>query len=266
MIMKILFVGDIIGRPGRNTVAKLLPGILAEHSPDLVLANAENLTHGSGFSPKHIEEMRALGIDAFTTGNHVWDRQDGVDELDKKSFPVIRPANFVDDRLPGRGHDVFECKDGREILVINLMGEVFLKSEVNSPFRAADRILEKYKGYDLAGIFVDFHAETTSEKYALGYYLDGRVSAVVGTHTHVATKDARILPQGTAYISDVGMAGPYDSIIGVKKDLIIKRFLDDEKVPFTPESEGEMVLNAVLVELDDQNGKALNITHVSKFL
>ncbi|MBI4235647.1 TIGR00282 family metallophosphoesterase [Candidatus Peregrinibacteria bacterium] len=263
--MKILFIGDIYGRPGREIVRKILPEVLSEHRPDLVLANAENLTHGNGFSAKHIEEMIGLGIDAFTTGNHVWDNKDGVSYLGDPAFPVLRPANFAGENLPGRGYGLFEGKNGGRILVINLQGGIFMKMAVKSPFLVADAILQQFDGEDIAGIFVDFHAETTSEKYALGCYLDGRVSAFVGTHTHVATCDLRILDKGTAFMSDVGMTGPYDSVIGVQKELVIKKFLTGEKVPFHPETEGKMIFNSVLIELDPKNKKALNVTHVTKF-
>lgn len=262
--MKILFIGDIYGRPGRDIVRKILPEILAEHSPDLVLANAENLTHGNGFSAKHIEEMRECGIDAFTTGNHVWDNKDGVNALNDPDFPVIRPANFTDSALPGRGYMICETASGLKVLVINLLGEIFMKMAVKSPFLVVDEILNELKGEDFAGIFVDFHTETTSEKYALGYHLDGRASAVIGTHTHVATCDARIFDEGTAFMSDVGMTGPYDSVIGVQKELVVQRFLTGEKVPFQPEDKGQMIFNAVLTQLDPVSKKALNITHVTK--
>lgn len=262
--MKILFIGDIFGRPGREIVKKVLPGVLPEHSPDLVLANVENLTHGNGFSVKNIEEMRACGIDAFTSGNHAWDNKDGVSALNDPDFPVIRPANFADAALPGRGYMICEAGNGLRVLVINLLGEIFMKMAVKSPFMGVDEILDEFKDENFAGIFVDFHTETTSEKYALGYYLDGRVSALIGTHTHVATCDARILPSGTAFMSDVGMTGPYDSVIGVQKELVIERFLTGEKVPLEPENKGQMIFNAVLVQLDPVSKKALNITHVTK--
>ncbi len=265
--MKILFVSDIFGRPGRETVKEILPKIKEKHGPDLVIANAENLAHGNGFSPEHINEMSRAGVDFFTSGNHVWGNLDGVNRLDDKDFPVIRPANFpIDMHIPGRGSQVIKDKQGRKLLVINLMGRVFMKPVLDCPFRAADRIIKEHQDEDLAGIFVDFHAETTSEKYALSFYLDGKVSAIVGTHTHVPTKDARILTGGTAAITDVGMTGSVDSIIGVKRELIINHFLSNMPAKHEPEENGEMVFNAVLVELDDGKNKALNITHIQEFL
>lgn len=265
--MKILFVSDIFGRPGRETVKAILPGLREKYAPDLVIANAENLAHGNGFSPEHINEMSRAGIDFFTSGNHVWGQIDGVKRLDDADFPVIRPANFpLGVGVPGRGSAIIEDAKGRKVLIINLMGRVFLKPDLDCPFKAADRILAEYEGEDLAGIFVDFHAETTSEKYALSFYLDGRVSAIVGTHTHVPTKDARILKNGTAAITDVGITGSVDSVIGVKKELILKHFLTGMPVKHEPEDQGEMVFNAVLIELDEGKNKALNIIHIQEFL
>lgn len=264
--MKILFVSDIFGRPGRETVKEILPRLKEEHAPDLVIANAENLAHGNGFSPEQIAEMRKAGVDFFTSGNHVWGNLDGVKKLEDPNFPVLRPANFPQgEEVPGRGSAVIQDGQGRKLLVINLMGRVFMKPDLDCPFKAADRILEEHKDEELAGIFVDFHAETTAEKYALSFHLDGRISAIVGTHTHVPTKDARILKGGTAAITDVGFTGPVDSVIGVKKELIVKHFLTAMPVKHEPEDKGEMVLNAVLIELDAESKKALNIVHIQEF-
>ncbi len=264
-MMKILFIGDIFGQGGRETVAKLLPSIIEEQKPDFVLANAENLTHGNGFTASHINEMQAAGIDFFTSGNHAWGQADGVQMLSNPDFPVIRPANFPDASTPGRGYAVVN-KNGKKLLIVNLMGRVFMKLDLDCPFRMMDRILENFQDEELDGIFLDFHAEASSEKYALGFYLDGRISCMVGTHTHVQTHDARILPNGTAYITDVGMSGPYDSVIGIKKETIIERFLKQTPVKHEPEMEGQMILCGIVTELDSNNKKALTINYVKKTL
>lgn len=233
--------------------------------PDLILANAENLNHGNGFNFSGIKEMQGCGIDFFTSGNHVWDNPDGVSHLNEADFPVLRPANFPDPETPGRGHQIIEDKNGNRILLINLLGRVFMGKNYDCPFRTLDKILEENKDENLSAIFVDFHAETTSEKQAFGFYADGRVSCVVGTHTHVATMDAHVLQNGTAYISDVGMTGPYDSVIGAKKELIIKAFLTQLAAKIEPETEGKMVLCGVIVEIDGKTKKGLNIGHVQEF-
>ena len=265
--MKILFIGDIFGRPGRETVQKLLPDLITEYSPDLVLANAENLSHGSGFSRKTIAEMRDAGVDFFTTGNHVWDNSDGVEHLSNSDFPVIRPANFPDeDVTPGKGFKIIEARNGEKVLVINLLGKVFMKKDLACPFRTMDRILEETKDEDVSAIFLDFHAETTAEKYALAYHLDGHISAMVGTHTHIQTNDARVVEKGTGYISDTGMTGPYDSVIGVQKELVLKRFLTQLPVRFEPETSGQMVLSAFFVEVDPKTQKALRAENIKKII
>ncbi len=264
--MKILFIGDIFGRPGRDLVKKLLPSIREKYAPDLILANAENLNHGNGFNFSGIQKMRGAGIDFFTSGNHVWDNSDGVSHLNEVDFPVLRPANFPDPDTPGRGYQIIEDKTGNKILLINLLGRVFMGKNFECPFRTADRILEENKNENLSAVFVDFHAETTSEKQAFGFYLDGRVSAVVGTHTHVATLDARVLENDTAYITDVGMTGSFDSVIGAKKELIIKSFLTQLSAKIEPETNGKMVFSAVLVEVDGKTKKGLNIGHIQEFI
>ena len=264
--MKILFIGDLFGSAGRDAVEKLLPEVRKEYSPDLILANAENLSHGHGFAPEHIKKMESCGIRLFTAGNHAWGNKAGMMELDNPNFPVIRPANYPDANTPGRGWEIIEDGLMNRVLVVNLMGRAFMRQDLDCPFRAMDRILQETAHENLAGIILDFHAEVTSEKYALGYYLDGRVSAVIGTHTHVPTADARIFENGTAYITDAGMTGSYDSVIGVKKNLIINRFLTQMPIKHTPETEGQKVFSAVLVELDEKTKKALNVQHIQKFI
>lgn len=262
--MQILFIGDIVAEPGRKTVKKILPEVLKKYKPDLVIANGENITHGDGFSPEHIEEMRKLGINFFTTGNHVWSHKDGVGKLSDPNFPIIRPANYPSKYTPGRGYAIIEDKLKRKILVINLLGLVFMGRNLDSPFKMADTILNETSRENLSGIIIDFHAEATSEKYALGFYLDGKVSAIIGTHTHVQTADERIFENGTAYISDVGMVGAYDSVIGVKKDLMVNHFFTQLPVKHEPEDKGKMVFGALFIELDEKSKKALNVERILK--
>lgn len=264
--MKLLFIGDIFGRPGRDTVRKVLPEVIDEFAPDIVIANAENLAHGNGITPESINEMRSAGVDFFTSGNHIWGNQAGVLKLEDPTFPVIRPANYPSANTPGEGYKIVEDGKGHRILVINLMGEVFMKQHIDSPFKTIDEILEETAKENVDAIIVDFHAETTAEKYAFGFYVDGRVSAVLGTHTHVSTTDARIFENGTAYISDVGMVGSYDSVIGVNKEVIIKKFLTQMPAKHTPETEGTMIFNAVILELDEETKKALDIKHIKKLI
>lgn len=264
--MKILFIGDIVARPGRETLAKVLPKVKKKYKPDFVIANAENASHGNGFSPSAIMEMQDAGVDFFTTGDHAWDNKSGASKLDDKDFPVIRPANYPLEDIPGRGWQVAEDHAGHKILVINLMGRVFIKKHFDCPFRALDRILRENAHKKLSAIFVDFHAEATSEKYALGFYADGKVTAVIGTHTHVPTADFRILDGGTAFMADAGMTGSLDSVIGVKKDLMVPSFITQLPVKHEPETKGKMVFNGVLIELDGKTKKALNVLHIQEII
>jgi hypothetical protein len=263
--VKILFIGDVFAEAGRKTVEKFLPSVIKEHSPNLVIANAENLTHGTGFAPEHIEEMQRLGVNFFTAGNHVWSNRKGVMEMGNPSFPLIRPANYPDKTVPGRGYAVIEDSMMNKVLVVNLMGRAFIKPHLDCPFREIDKILMETKHEHLSAIVVDFHAEATSEKYAMAHYLDGRVSLLVGTHTHVPTADACILDEGTAFMSDAGMTGSFDSVIGIKNDLMLHHFLTQMPPSYEPETVGKMSFNAVLVELDEKTKKALNIKHIQKF-
>jgi len=254
--LNILFIGDIFGRPGRTIVKERLPELVNKYSINLVIANSENAAAGFGITPQLAEELFELGIDVMTTGNHVWDKREIIEYFQMAdSNPhsparrVLRPANFSAG-LPGWG--LYEGqKNGTPYAVINLQGRVFM-GQSDDPFRFADRILEKVKA---KVIFVDFHAEATSEKNAFGWYLDGRVTAVVGTHTHIPTADETVLPGGTAYITDVGMTGPYESVIGVKKELVIDKFLSGMPARFEPAS-GDVRLCAVVVECDNNSGRA----------
>ncbi len=251
--MKILFFGDIVGKIGRQALTKELPGLKDKYKPDLVLANAENLAHGTGLTRSTVAEMQEAGVDYFTSGNHVFDKPVAEEFLDEADCPVIRPANYPDG-TSGKGYKVIN-----NLLLVNLMGRVFIDEEFSDPFDKLDEILKEHP--EINNVFVDFHAEATSEKQALGWYSDGRVSAVIGTHTHVQTNDDRILTQGTGFISDAGMVGSWDSVIGIKKESSIKYC--KEGGPFKvdiPES-GEKVVNGVFVEIGE-DGKAVKLEKI----
>ncbi|MFA6918201.1 MAG: TIGR00282 family metallophosphoesterase [Candidatus Gracilibacteria bacterium] len=262
--MKILFIGDIVAKPGRETVKKVLPEVIKKHKPDFIIANAENLSHGNGFTHETISEMRKAGIDFFTSGDHAWGNRMDLMEDASSEFPVIRPANFPPD-VPGTGYFAIKDKAGHKILIINLIGRVFMKKSYDCPFRTIDKILKQTAKEKFDAIFVDMHAEATSEKYALGFYLDGRVSAVIGTHTHVPTADARILYNGLAFMSDIGMTGSLDSVIGVKKDLIITSFLTQMPVKHEPETAGKMVFNGCLIEVSSRE-KSTKVEHIQQII
>lgn len=256
--MKILYFGDIVGKVGRHGVAKVLPELKEQYQPDFVIANAENIAHGTGITPKTITELQEAGIDFFTSGNHVFDKPVGYELLDEFNPVVIRPENFPASK-PGRGIREFEI-NGEKLLVVNLQGQVFMKDEVENPFLKANRIFldNAPKNYD--AIFVDFHAEASSEKVAMGWHLDGRASIVVGSHTHIPTADARILPDGTAHITDVGMNGSRESIIGVETKSVLDRFLEKEgKRKFEYAETGSCDINAVLVDIKDRKAKSIEL-------
>lgn len=247
--MKILFIGDIFGSPGRRIVADHLQDIIKAQGIDLAIANAENSAGGFGITPTIAEDLFKLGIDVLTTGNHIWDKREIYDYLDRTPR-LLRPANYPPD-TPGRGVVVH-----KNCAVINLQGRVYMPN-IDCPFREADRILEELDS-SVKVRFVDFHAEVTSEKISLGWHLDGRVSAVIGTHTHVPTADTRVLAGGTAYQTDAGMTGPYDSVIGVEKEMIIKRFID--AMPVRMEAAKKNVeLHSVIIDVDETTGKARSI-------
>lgn len=262
--MKILFIGDIYGRPGRNAVTKILPSLKEEHGIDLVIANAENMRHGKGVNKSNITEMQEAGVDFFTSGNHIFKDPSIIEHLDDPKFPLLRPANYPKE-VPGDGYRTIETHDGKKVLVINLMGRVFMPGDLDCPFREVDGILKAHEGHDLDAIFVDFHAEATSEKVAFGHYLDGRVSAVVGTHSHVPTADQRILNGGTAYQSDVGMTGPLDSVIGAEKELVIDHFLTQMPLKIEPAS-GPSVFNALKIEIDGPDGHAKAVEPIQQIV
>ena len=240
--VNILFVGDVFGQPGRDALLEWLPGFREERSVDFVIANGENVANGAGITSKLAKRLLGGGVDVLTTGNHVW-RQREVYSLLATDDRIVRPANYPEG-APGRGLTVRPAADGSEVAVINLAGQLFLGTGV-SPFRIVDRLVEEAAGL-AETIVVDLHAEATSEKVAMGHYLDGRVTAVLGTHTHVQTSDARVLRGGTAYMTDVGMTGPLDSVIGVRTDIILKRFLTELPQQFEP-GDAPVRLNAALI-------------------
>jgi metallophosphoesterase (TIGR00282 family) len=247
--MNILFIGDIFGAPGRRIVADHLQDIIKAQSIDLAIANGENSAGGFGITPSIAEDLFKLGLDAITTGNHIWDKREIYDYLDRTPR-LLRPANYPPDN-PGGGVVVV-----KNCAILNLQGRTYMP-QTDCPFRTADRILAELDPA-IKVRFVDFHAEVTSEKIALGWYLDGRVSAVIGTHTHVPTADTRVLPGGTAYQTDAGMTGPYDSVIGVEKEMIVNKFLT--AMPVRMEAAKHKVeLHSVIIDVDEQTGKARSI-------
>jgi hypothetical protein len=252
--MRVLFIGDIVGSPGRRIVLERLADVAANEGVDLVIANGENAASGFGITPRLVEELLGGGIEVLTGGNHIWDRKEILDFASHEPR-LLRPANFPSGN-PGRGVYCGTSRNGVPYGVLNLQGRVFMAAN-DCPFRAADRELAALPS-SVKVILVDIHAEATSEKQAMGWYLDGRVSAVIGTHTHVATADARVLPQGTAFITDAGMTGPRDSVIGMDKKAILQRFLDGLPARFEV-AEDDIQMNTVLLDLDPATGRALSI-------
>ena len=250
--MRILMIGDVVGRPGRRAVREFLPGLCHDYGIGLVIANGENSAGGIGITSDTAKELFDCGVDVITTGNHVWAKKEIIPYLDGE-LPILRPLNFPPG-VPGRGF--LEVKD---VLIVNLIGRVFI-GEFDCPFRAMDCLLSEINK-DHKIIIVDFHAEATSEKVAMGRYLDGRVSAVLGTHTHIGTADACIFPQGTAYVTDVGMVGPVDSVIGVDAESAIRSFLTGMPHRFFM-GEGTASFDAVLVDVDEATGKAIKIKRI----
>jgi metallophosphoesterase (TIGR00282 family) len=252
--MRILFVGDVIGKPGRKALQRLLPRLVDEKRADYVIVNVENAAGGFGVTPDVLAELAELPIHCYTSGNHVWDKKEVV-ELFQREPRLLRPANYPEGN-PGKGVHVGESAAGVKVATMHLEGQVFMKN-LDSPFRVADRLLtELPKGVKV--VFVDFHAEATSEKQALGIHLDGRVSAVVGTHTHVPTADERLLPGGTAFLTDVGMTGPYEGVIGFKSDRVLQRFLLQTPVSFEV-AKRDVRVAAALIDVDEATGRARGI-------
>lgn len=256
--MRVLLIGDIIGRPGRRYIREKLPYIRKKNSIDFVIANGENSAGGNGITANVAKELFISGIDFLTMGNHIWDNKDVFNFIDRETR-MTRPANYPEG-TPGKGHQLVELRSEFYIGILNISGRTFMQP-LDCPFRTVDReigILEKYTNI----IIVDFHAEATSEKIAMGLYLDGKVSAVVGTHTHVQTADEKILPKGTAYITDLGMTGPINSVLGVKSDTVIKKFITQMPVRFEV-AKGKVQLNGVIIDIDEETGKAVHIERIS---
>lgn len=264
MNIKVLFIADIFGRPGRKTVAKLLPDLCKNKGPfDLIIANGENAAGGMGITPKIANNFLDWGIDVITTGNHVWGQKEIIEYFDEQPR-ILRPANYPPAaEVPGKGFLVTQMENGLSATVINIAGQLFMENYDN-PFHTVTKILEDL-GSETDIIIVDFHAEATAEKITMGWYLDGKVSAVIGTHTHVQTVDERILPEGTAYITDAGMTGPYNSVIGMDIESPIYRF-----ITMMPKSykvaKGGTIFSGVVLEIDASTGKAMSIERIRVFL
>lgn len=260
-LKRVIFIGDIDGQLGRAAVKQLLPSLISQYQPDFIIANAENATHGIGITPRHANELLAMGIDALTLGDHAFDKPEIVTLL-SQSKQIIRPLNYPT-QVPGFGYQVVENSKGDKLLVVNLLGQVFMKYDLDNPYLAIEKPLKEYPNLPT---LVDLHAEATSEKRAMGFYLDGRVTAVVGTHTHVPTADEQVLPNGTAYISDAGMVGPANSILGMDKKNIIDKFVDQRPYLMEP-APGPMVeFGAVVIEYDPDTTKAISIERINQVI
>ena len=257
--VKILYIGDIFGRPGRRIVKESLPEIAREHAPDLILANGENAASGFGITPPLVDELLDLGISVLTSGNHIWDKKEIVGYMaEREDGRLLGPANYPDP-APGRGLFVGRTRAGLDYAVLNLQGRVFMPA-IDCPFRTADRLLASIPDSVKIRI-VDMHAEATSEKLSMGWYLDGRVTAMVGTHTHIPTADEFVMPQGTAYITDLGMTGPYESVIGIDKDTAIRKFLTQIPERFEV-AKNDVRFCAALVEANPETGRAVSIERI----
>ncbi len=255
MAFNVLMVGDIVGKLGRRTVARLLPEIRRSHQVDLVIANGENTAAGRGLTPSTAEELFQSGIDIITSGNHIWENREIYPALES-DLPIIRPLNYP----PGTAGRGVVTRDG--VAVVNLQGRTFMGVHLDCPFRAVDDALARLQGYRM--VIVDLHAEATSEKVSMGFYLDGRVTALLGTHTHIPTADARVLPNGTAFVSDVGMVGGLNSVIGMAVEPVIQRFLTQLPNRFDPVEKGTAVFNSVLISVDQSTGRARSIERLDR--
>ncbi|ACH37990.1 2',3'-cyclic nucleotide 2'-phosphodiesterase [Citrifermentans bemidjiense Bem] len=258
MPVKLLFIGDVIGKPGREALSRELHRIVDRHMVDLVIANGENAAGGFGLTEETAQDMFKCGVQMITSGNHIWDKKDALEYI-KREERIVRPANYPEG-TPGRGTTIVKTPGGVKVGILNLEGRVFMNN-LDCPFRCADREIAKLKE-ETPVILVDFHAEATSEKVSLGWYLDGRVSAVIGTHTHVQTADERILTAGTAYMTDAGMTGAFDSVIGVKKEEAILKFVSQRPSKFEV-AKKDIRINAVAIEVDEMTGLALGIERIN---
>lgn len=259
--MKILFLGDVMGRSGRTAIAEGLPGLRSRLQADFVVVNCENATLGRGVTPAHARVLLAAGIDCMTLGDHAFDQREML-QYAQNEPRILRPLNFAR-KAPGRGFGVFKDSKGRNVLVMSALGRIFMNKPIDDPFPGIEMCLHKYRcGITVAASILDFHAEATSEKQSMGHWCDGKVSLVAGTHTHVPTADARILKAGTAFISDVGMCGDYDSVIGVEKATPISRFESGMRTGKLSPARGEATMSGVVVETDDHSGMAISIAPV----
>jgi 2',3'-cyclic-nucleotide 2'-phosphodiesterase len=261
--MRILFIGDIFGKLGRETVHKLLPKVKRELKPDLIIANAENSAHGSGITETVLTELKEAKINFFTMGDHAFDRIEQAESCYSENSPIIRPANLPDS-LPGTGHHIIKTKFG-DILIINLLGRVNMPFQYDCPFRKFDEIYKQYCDAKLAAIIVDFHAETSAEKICFGHYVDGRATAVIGTHTHVPTADARLLPKKTAYLTDAGMTGAYNESIGIDLAGATKSLIEQIKHKRSIPEKGEVILSGAIIEIDETKRRTVSIKQVQYF-
>lgn len=257
--MKLLFIGDIVGEPGRRAVKTLVPGLVKKYHVECVVVNAENAAGGSGITPPIVREIKNCGVHIITSGDHIWKRKEIADIINEENN-ILRPLNYPEE-VPGHGSCIMELASGVKIGVINLLGRTFMQA-VECPFRTSRREVEKIRKIT-PNIFVDVHAEATSEKIALGWYLDGIVTGLMGTHTHVQTADEKILPGGTAYITDAGMTGPFDSVIGRKKAEVLTRFITQMPAKFQM-AEDDVRLNGVIIDFDAKTGKANSIQRIQK--
>lgn len=257
--MRVLFLGDVVGKPGRQAVRTALPGLIGREHIAIVIANGENAAGGVGIDPRSAEELLGAGVDILTSGNHIWRKKEILAYIEGQAR-LLRPANYPPG-TPGRGWAVFEVASGERVAVLNLMGRVFMDS-VDCPFRAAEALVPQLREQATV-VIVDMHAEATSEKSAMAWMLDGKVAAVLGSHTHVQTADERVLPAGTAYITDAGMCGPTDSIIGVRREHALRRFLTRMPTAFETAS-GPVSVQGVVVEVDEQSGRAESIRRIQE--
>lgn len=265
--MRILFFGDIFGEPGRDALRQILPSLKEKYKSDIVIGNIENIAHGRGITEKSLKEVLQAGLEWGTGGNHAFDHEDAWKLFADNKLPILRPANFPS-RFPGRGLTIIQV-GVRRLLLLHLVGKVTMRPElINDPIECVDNILQEYslrgqggEKEEVDAIIIDWHAAATSEKQMLGWYLDGKVSAILGTHTHVQTADERILPQGTAFITDVGMVGPQNSVIGIEPEFSIRQFKSAYPMKLEP-AKGPVVVNAICIEVDDATGKTLKIERI----
>jgi len=261
--MKILFLGDIVGKPGREIIKKILPTFIKEKKIDFVIANSENAAHGKGVTTSILKELQDAGVDAFSGGDHSFDDKNTLDEVYSGEFPIVRPANYSQS-APGFGFGIYK-KGGNKILLINLIGRVFMKMDYECPFLELDKILANFARQKFSAIIIDIHAEATSEKNAMFHYANSRVSAVLGTHTHIMTADESVSKEGTAYATDIGMCGYNEGCIGIKKEGVIETFLTQLKASHEIPDVGKSILNGVLLDINPKTKKTKKITLIKKY-